>query len=83
MLWIVLLVALIVLGGLAGGALGFAPAWLAVPVGLLALPFAVRAARPEGQAHGADEPGEEEPERNRLGARRQEFTERDRSTLAP
>ncbi|HEV2075738.1 MAG TPA: hypothetical protein VGR10_05835 [Thermoleophilaceae bacterium] len=80
MLRVLATIALIVVGGLAGGVLGFAPAWLAIPVALvLALPLLRRQRSEEAPGDGRSD----EPERNRLGAERQPFTARDRKTLTP
>ncbi len=70
---------LIVVGAVAGTTLGFAPLYLAIPIGLVGIAvIAVRnRARPETTQVEA------ETERNRLGARRLDFTERDRRTLYP
>lgn len=70
-----LVVALILVGALAGTTLSFAPGFLAIPIGVVALAALLLA-----RARGAPP---EEPERNRLGAPRQPFSERDRETLAP
>lgn len=71
---------LIIAGALAGTMLGFAPLYLAIPIGLAGVAAVALRNRPRAEA----EPGPDgEPERNRLGARRIEFTERDRRTLYP
>lgn len=64
---------LIAVGVLAGATLNFAPLYLAIPIGLILLPVVLLRRRRET----------EESELNRLGARRQRFTERDRETLTP
>jgi membrane protein implicated in regulation of membrane protease activity len=81
MLRVGLVLALILLGLLAGAVFNFAPLFLAIPIVLVALAAilvrdlrARRDRRPDA---------EREVERNRLGAERVEFTERDRRTLTP
>lgn len=78
LLRIALVVGLILVGAIAGAAFSFAPAYFAIPVALILLIPLTRRRR-EREAP----PEAEEPERNRLGAPRQEFTDRDRETLAP
>jgi hypothetical protein len=71
-------VGLILVGAIAGAVFSFAPAYFAIPVALVLL-IPLLLGRREGE-HSANA---DEPERNRLGAPRQRFTERDRETLAP
>lgn len=75
---IALVIGLILAGAIAGAAFSFAPAYLAIPIALVILiPMLLR-------RRDRDIPAEaQDAERNRLGARRQPFTDRDRETLAP
>ena len=72
-----LVVALVAVGAVAGAVLNLAPLYLAIPVGLVLLVPLLRALRRDESPEG------EGVERNRLGAPRLPFTERDRDTLAP
>jgi hypothetical protein len=73
-----LVVGLILVGAIAGAAFSFAPAYFAIPVALVLLVPLLLRRRDRALPAEADE-----SERNRLGARRQDFTDRDRETLAP
>lgn len=73
-----LVVGLVLVGAIAGTVFSFAPAYFAIPIALfLLIPLAFRR-RDRGPATES-----EDLERNRLGAPRQQFTDRDRETLAP
>ncbi len=67
---------LIVVGAVAGAAFNFAPLFLAIPVGLVALVVVLIA-----RSRGGREEEDGDVDRSRLGAERVEFTERDRRTL--
>ena len=69
---------LILVGAVAGTTLGFAPLYLAIPIGLVGIAVVALRKRPRAETGAAED---DEAERNRLGARRLEFTERDRRTL--
>lgn len=73
------MLALIMLGLLAGATLNFAPAFLAIPISLVVLTV-ILLARWGGHRKAPTE--EHGGVRNRLGAERIEFTERDRRTLS-
>ncbi len=71
-----LVLALVVAGAVAGATLNIAPLFLAIPLGAIVLVALLLRGR-------TPRPGDGQPERNRLGAERLEFSERDRRTLTP
>jgi hypothetical protein len=80
MLRVALVIGLIVVGAIVGATLNFAAAYLAIPIGLALLGvLLLRDRHPAPQGPRPDRAQDED--RNRLGAKRLEFTERDRRTL--